>query len=48
MSKEYNNLVRDVDGNISSYRFFNVEKGGAFDYFTFYNTLMDEEENTEE
>lgn len=43
MAKEYNNLVRDIEGNINSYRFFNVEKQGAFDYFTLYNTLIKEE-----
>ena len=44
MAKEYNNIYRDIDGNIDSYKFFNLEKGGAFDYFTLYNFLIDDEE----
>lgn len=43
MAKEYNNLINDIEGNIQTYRFFNVEKGGTFDYFTLYGTLTEEE-----
>jgi len=40
--KEYNTLFRDVEGSIDSYRFFNVEKAGAFDYWTIYPLLTEE------
>lgn len=32
ISREYYNLIKNIDGNIASYKFFNFTKGGAGDY----------------
>lgn len=43
MMRDYNNLFRDIEGNIKSYNYFNFIKGKNLDYFTIYPFFLKED-----